>query len=119
MRYLLLLYSAADAGPADGSPEQAAQMPKWFEFSNELSEAGSHLAGEALHGEETATTVRVRDGAPIVTDGPFAETKEVLGGFYMIDVENLDEAKKWAAKVPLAPYGSVEIRPIMEIDVPS
>jgi len=114
MRYLLLLYSAENAGPAEGTPEQAAEMQKWFAYSSELTEAGVHLAGDALHGTDTATTVQVRDGSTVVTDGPFAETKEVLGGFYMIDVENLDEAKKWAAKVPLAPYGSVEIRPILE-----
>ena len=62
-----------------------------------------------------ATTVQVRDGERITTDGPFAETKEVLGGFYIIEAENLDEAMAWAEKVPSAPYGSVEIRPIMEI----
>lgn len=114
MKYMLLLYSADDAGPKAGSPEQAAEMPKWFAYGEELEKAGCMLAGDALHGIDTATTVQVRDGATLATDGPFAETKEVLGGFYMIDVADLDEAKKWAAKVPLAPYGSVEIRPIME-----
>jgi hypothetical protein len=118
MKYMLLLYSAEDAGPEMGSPEQAAEMPMWFQYGADLTEAGAHIAGDALHGCDTATTVRVRDGETLVTDGPFAETKEVLGGFYMIDVDNLDEAKKWAAKVPLAPYGSVEIRPIMEFDSP-
>ena len=117
MRYLLLLYSADDAGPAAGSPEQAAEMPKWAAYGEELTSAGAFVAGDALHGTDTATTVRIRDGQTMVTDGPFAETKEVLGGFYMIDVDNLDEAKKWAEKIPLAPYGSVEIRPIMEFDL--
>ena len=115
MRYMLLLYSAPDAGPEAGSPEQAAEMPKWFAYGAELDAAGAHIAGDALHPADTATTVRVRDEKTVVTDGPFAETKEVLGGFYMIDVADLDEAKKWAAKIPLAPYGSVEIRPIMEL----
>ena len=116
MRYLLLLYCAEDAGPEMGSPEQAAEMPQWRKLGEGLTDAGAWIAGEALHDAGTATTVRVRDGETIVTDGPFAETKEVLGGFYLINVDNLDEAKKWAAKVPLAPYGSVEIRPIMEFE---
>lgn len=115
MRYMLLLYSAETAGPAEGSPEQAAEMQKWFSFSQELVDAGAMISGEPLHGIETATTVRVRDDATVTTDGPFAETKEVLGGFYMIDVADLDEATAWAAKVPLAPYGSVEVRAVMEI----
>lgn len=118
MRYMLLLYSSHDARPAPGSPEQAAEMPKWFAYTNELQEAGVLLGGDALHDVGTATTVRVRDGGPISTDGPFAETKEVLGGYYMIDVPDLDAATEWAAKVPLADYGSVEIRPIMEIPAP-
>ncbi|MCL4167525.1 UNVERIFIED_CONTAM: hypothetical protein GTU68_051785 [Idotea baltica] len=115
MNYMLLLYSEADAGPAAGSPEQAAEMPAWFAFGDALTEAGAMVAGEALHATETATTLRVRDGKRITTDGPFAETKEVLGGFYIIDVADIDEAMKWAEKVPCAPYGTVEIRPVMEI----
>jgi hypothetical protein len=116
MRYLLLLYSAEGAGPADGSPEQAAEMQQWFAYTEELAQAGVLLGGEALHGVDTATTVRQRDGSLVTTDGPFAETKEVLGGYYLIDVENLDAATAWAAKVPLVGYGSVEIRPIMEFE---
>lgn len=115
MRYMLLLYGAEDAGPQPGSPDFEAEMAKWFAFTEELTQSGAHLGGEALEGSETATSVRVRDGQTLTTDGPFAETKEVLGGFYMIDVEDLDAARAWAAKVPNAPYGTVEIRPIMEI----
>jgi hypothetical protein len=115
MRYMLLLYSAADAGPAAGSPEQAAEMPAWFAFSQALVDAGAMLGGDPLHPIETATTVRVRDGEIVSTDGPFAETKELLGGYYMIDVPDLDAALAWAAKVPLAPYGSVEVRPVMDL----
>lgn len=114
MKYLLCLYSAEDAGPQMGSPEHAAEMQEWFAVTNEMQEAGVLVAGEALHGVDTATTIRIRDGATSVTDGPFAETKEVLGGFYLIDVDDLDAATKWAEKIPLAPYGSVEIRPLME-----
>jgi hypothetical protein len=116
MHYMLLLYSGTDAGPEYGSPEQAAEMPLWEAFGADLAEAGAFVAGDALHGVDTATTVRVRGEQTLVTDGPFAETKEVLGGFYIIDVDDLDEAKKWAAKVPLAPYGSVEVRPVMVFD---
>lgn len=115
MRYMLLLYSAEDAGPQPDGPDFEAEMGKWFAFTNELTEAGAMVAGEALEPCATATSVQVRDGDAITTDGPFAETKEVLGGFYMIDVADLDEARMWAAKVPSAPYGTVEIRPIMEL----
>ncbi len=115
MNYMLLLYSAADAGPADGSPEQAAEMPAWMAFSQALVEAGAMVAGEPLHPISTATTVRVRDDEVLTTDGPFAETKEQLGGYYIIDVPDLDAAIEWAEKVPLVGYGSVEIRPVMEI----
>lgn len=115
MRYMLLLYSAEGAGPADGSPEQAAQMQQWFSYSQEMTEAGVMIDGAPLHGVETSTTVRVRDNATVTTDGPFAETKEILGGFYMINVDDLDAATAWAAKAPLAVYGSVEVRPVMEV----
>jgi hypothetical protein len=114
MKYTLLLYSAEDAGPQPGTPEQAAEMQEWFAYTQALESAGALVGGDALQGSETATTLRLRDGGQVVTDGPFAETKEVLGGFYLIDVENLDEALAWAAKVPCAPYGSVEVRPLME-----
>jgi len=115
MRYMLLLYSAEGAGPAEGSSEQAAEMQRWFAYTQELADAGVLLGGEPLHPISTATTVQVSEGSTVTTDGPFAETKEVLGGFYMIDVDDLDAATGWAAKVPTAFYGSVEVRPVLEI----
>jgi hypothetical protein len=115
MRYMLLIYAAPGTGPADGSPEQAAEMKEWYSYTQELVDAGAMISGEALHGAEAATTVRVREGETVVTDGPFAETKEVLGGFYAIEAENVDAALEWAAKVPAAPYGAIEVRPIMEL----
>lgn len=115
MKYMLLLYNAENAGPTPGTPEQAAEMQEWFAYTEALSSAGALVAGEPLQGSDTATTVRVRNGDVVTTDGPFAETKEILGGFYMIDVADLDAALDWAAKIPLAPYGSVEVRPLMEI----
>ena len=115
MKYLLLLYSAPDAGPKQGSPEQMEEMQKWFAYTDELAQSGALVGGEPLQGVETATTVRERDGETLTTDGPFAETKEVLGGYYLIDVPNLDQALDWASKTPLTSYGSVEVRPLMEI----
>ena len=115
MRYLLLLTSDPESGPAPGSAEEAAEMPQWFAYTAALEEAGVLLGGEALHPVETATTVQVRDGRTITTDGPFAETKEVIGGYYVIDVPDLDAAIEWAAKVPNVVYGSVEVRPVLEL----
>jgi hypothetical protein len=113
-QYMLLIY-----GPAGErlSPDEAqAEMPKWGAYTQALQDAGVMSAGDALHDTDTATTVRVRDGETVVSDGPFAETKEVLGGYYVIDVPDLDEALKWAAKIPSAPRGSVEVRPVMVFD---
>jgi hypothetical protein len=115
MRYLLLLYSEPNAGPAPGTPEQAAEMQEWWAYTDALQAAGVLLGGEALQGTETATTLTSRTGSVVSTDGPFAETKEVLGGFYMIDAENLDAAMKWAERCPIMTYGSVEIRPVLEL----
>ena len=114
MKYALLLYSDPAVSPDYGTPEMDAEMQEWFQFTNDLQESGNHLGGEALLPTETATTVRIRDGKTITADGPFAETKETLGGFYLLEAANLDEAVAWAEKIPLAPYGSVEVRPVME-----
>jgi hypothetical protein len=119
MQYMLLLYTAPDAAPAPGSPEQAAEHARWGSYTQELIDAGVMVGGDALHGADTATTVRVRDGETVSTDGPFAETKELLGGYYILDVADLDAATGWAARVPLAPYGSVEIRPVMNMEMPA
>ncbi|HEV2087748.1 MAG TPA: YciI family protein [Cryptosporangiaceae bacterium] len=89
-------------------------MGEWWAYEKAISEAGVKQAGNALQGSETATTVRVKDGERVVTDGPFAETREVLGGFYLIDVPDLDAAIDWAARCPGAKAGSLEIRPILE-----
>jgi len=110
-QYLLLIYSPADRSP---SPEELeAEMPKWFSYTQELQDSGAMVAGNALQPVETATTVRVREGETVLTDGPFAETKEALGGYYLVDVPDLDAALKWAAKIPNVGYGSVEVRPIV------
>ncbi len=115
-QYMLLIYSPADSNP---TPEQLeAEMPKWFAYNDELQQAGALVAGDALQPVDTATTVRVRDGETVLSDGPFAETKEALGGYYLIDVPDLDAATAWAAKVPNAGYGSIEVRPVVVFDAP-
>ncbi|MGH3368234.1 MAG: YciI family protein [Nocardioidaceae bacterium] len=115
MRYMFLLYAAPDSGPAEGSPEQADEMKEWYGYSEALAGNAGMSSGEALQPSTTATTVRVRDGKTTTTDGPFAETKEVLGGWYVVDLPDLDAAIEWAAKCPLVPYGTVEVRPIQEL----
>ena len=115
MKYLLALFGD-ESGWEDVSPEEMqARMEPWSRFEQELGEGGVKIAGEGLQPSATATTVKVGEGDDrLVTDGPFAETKEQLGGFYLIDCENLDQALEWAKKVPLRPGGSVEVRPVMD-----
>ena len=114
MKYMLLIYSE----PADWSsipPEaQEAELAKWLAYSDALTKADVMIAGDALQPTSTATCVRSGGGGdPIVTDGPFAETKEVLGGYYLIDVPTLDDAISWAKQCPGAAYGTIEVRPLM------
>jgi hypothetical protein len=116
MRYLLLIYTQEQAEVEATPAEQEAIMAAYFAFSNEVREAGVMLGGEALQPTTTATTVRVREDKTLTADGPFAETKEQLGGYYMLECSNLDEAIEWAAKIPGARHGSIEIRPLVEFD---
>jgi hypothetical protein len=109
--YLMLIYG--DPADAPAPAEQEGQMSKWMFYTQELADSGALRGGNALEPTETATTVRVRDDETILSDGPFAETKEILGGYYLIDVPDLDAALAWAAKMPNITYGSVEVRPIM------
>lgn len=113
MRYMMLIYGV-DATIAPGQAEQEAEMAAYNAFAHEATERGVMLSGEGLHPTSSATTVRVRDGKALTTDGPFAETKEQLGGFYLLNCKDLDEAIEFAAKIPGARTGSVEIRPVME-----
>jgi hypothetical protein len=117
MQYLLLIYgdqqAANERWAKMSEDEQKQNLGQWWGYTKELEDAGAHVAGEALHPIQAAKTVRLREGERLVTDGPFAETKEQLGGFYLIDVGSEDEALEWAAKIPSAPYGSVEVRPVM------
>ena len=114
MRYLLLIYEEPPTTPPTDE-EWAAMMPQYYAFGAWAAEKGWMQGGEALQDVSTATTVSVRDGRRIVTDGPFAETKEHLGGYYLIDAPSLDDAIEAAARIPGARLGKVEIRPIMEM----
>ena len=116
MRYLLLIYSDESVLASMNEAESQADMAKWWEYDSAIKAAGAATAGEALQPTTTATSVRDDGGKPIVTDGPFAETKEQLGGYYVLDVENLDAAIEWVHKCPAAQYGTVELRPIQEFD---
>jgi hypothetical protein len=113
MRYLLLIYGneSAELNP----DEMQKMMGAYNAFTEEVKSAGAMQAAEALQPTATATTVRVRNGETLITDGPFADTKEQLGGFYLLDCKNLDEAVAYAAKIPGAQAGSIEVRPIWEM----
>jgi hypothetical protein len=116
MKYLCLIYDAESAWDALPKHEVDAIMGEYFTFSNDLHTSGKMLAGEALDPVHTATTVRVRNGKLTTTDGPFAETKEQLGGFYLIDARDLNEAIQIAGRIPTARTGCVEVRPVTVFD---
>jgi hypothetical protein len=116
MKYAFTIYGD-ESQRESATPEQQQQMSQAYgALTQEMEQKGVLVAGDGLYPTATATTVRVRDGERDVTDGPFAETKEQLGGFYVLDVKDLDEAIEWAAKIPGAQLGSVEIRPVMVFD---
>jgi len=116
MRYLLALIDAEGEEQGETSPdEMQAMMEPWNEYDRELLAAGAFVAGDALQPSVAATTVEhAQGGERIVTDGPFAETKEQIGGFYVIECENLDDALDWARKVPVREGATVEVRPAMD-----
>lgn len=114
MRYLLLIYTNENDDMSATEAQQMQVMEEYNKFTADVSAAGALIAGEALQPTTTATTVRVRDSKTATTDGPFAETKEQLGGYYLVNAKDLNEAIQWAAKIPGAKSGSVEVRPIME-----
>jgi len=114
MQYLLLI--CGDEDRLNNSPHAEERHQAWGAFSQELVAAGKIRGGERLRPAASATTVRLQRGQPLLTDGPFAETKEQLGGFYLIEAEDLDEAVAWAAKMPhLLDDGSVEVRPVWDM----
>ncbi len=113
MQYLLLIYNNEKAYSELPKEQQQEDFGAWMAYSKALQEAGAFVAGDALQPTATATSVRMRDGERITTDGPFAETKEQLGGYYLINADNLDAALEWAAKCPGSKYGTTEVRPVM------
>ena len=116
MKYILLCYHEEQTWGRAGKEAHWEAMQEAVRLTHDLHAKRQYVMASPLEPVSTATSVRVRDGRPLVTDGPFAETREVLGGFYLIDVADLDAALAWAAKVPSAPYGSVEVRPVMIYD---
>lgn len=113
MQYMLLIYSAPDAEPVYGTPEFQAMMTAFSAFNDRANADGVLRGGEGLQGIETATSLRLRGGRVETMDGPFAETREHLGGYYVIDVPDLDAALRYAAMLPAAAFGTVEVRPLM------
>ncbi len=116
MQYLLLIYDNESERDRITDEERAEMMRAYGEFTRAIKESGQFVAGDALQSVSTATTVRVRDGNTLTLDGPFAETKEQLGGYYLVNASDLDEALALAARIPTAKRGSIEVRPIMVWD---
>jgi len=116
MQYLLLLTYRPEDNTQEGTPEFDAEMKRWGELNEEMRRAGIWVGAAGLKSDAT-TTVRAPSGETVLTDGPYAETKEVLFSFYVIDVEDLDAAIAWAEKTPAVKYGSVEIHPMDELEL--
>ena len=116
MQYLLLIYSNEKDEPEFGTPDGDAHMNAYMKFSAEVEAAKVQLGSNALQPVATATTVRLRNGQVSVTDGPFAETKEQLAGFYLVEARDLNEAIQLASRIPPVRVGSIEVRPIRELE---
>jgi hypothetical protein len=114
VKYALLIYSDDSGWDAVSEQEQRETYEKYAAFSQEAIERGMMRGGDELNSASTATTVRVRDGETLLTDGPFAETKEQLGGFYLLECTDVDQAIEMAAKIPGAATGAIEVRPVIE-----
>jgi hypothetical protein len=113
MKYLCLIYDAESEWLKMSQAEQGQMYQEYMQFTEEIKSKGNHLAGHQLQPISTATTVRIRNGKRLTTDGPFAETKEQLGGFYLIEAKDLDEAIEIASRIPSAKVGSIEVRPLV------
>lgn len=113
MQYMCLIYAAESTGPKPGTTEFGPFMQGYNDFTSEMSDSKRLLHADALQAIATATTVTVRDGKAITTDGPFAETKEQLGGYYLLECSDLDDAIAQAAKIPTSSFGRIEIRPVI------
>ena len=114
MKYMALIYSAENAGPQYGTDEFDKMIADYMSITETFKNDGVLVSGDGLQDVNTATTLSIREGKTETIDGPFAETKEQLGGYYLFDCENLDQALKYAAMIPTAKYGRIEIRPLMD-----
>ena len=115
MQYMLLIYDDPKVWQEMSEGERTGVMGEYLAYSESLRQAGVYVDGSPLEGTQTATTVRLRDGARLVTDGPFAETREALGGYYLLECESLDDALDHAGRCPSARLGSIEVRPIVQM----
>ncbi|MES1204845.1 MAG: YciI family protein [Pseudomonadota bacterium] len=115
MQYMLLIYDSEASQKNVTAADAEAMMKAYGEFTQTIVKSGNMRAGDALAPSSTATTVRVRNGKTLTTDGPFAETKEQLGGYYLIEAKDLDEATSIASRIPSAKSGSIEVRPVMQL----
>ena len=116
MQYMLLIYDNENLWAEMPDGQKQSIMQDYFKFTDDIVQSGHFKAGDPLEPTHTATSVRMRDGKTLTTDGPFAETKEQLGGYYLVEAENLDEAISIAARIPSATVGTIEVRPIMRIE---
>jgi hypothetical protein len=114
MKYMLLIYHEEQSWDTMSQQERQSIYEEYGQFTQEIIASGHHVAGSELHPSATATSVRIRDGKQLATDGPFAETKEQLAGYYLIEAKDLDEAIGIAARVPSARGGTIEVRPVSE-----
>jgi hypothetical protein len=109
-KYMLMNYLPADRNPTPDEIKE--EQPRWAKYAQDINEAGIFVANHGLQGPEAATTVQVRNDETVITDGPYAETKEYFAGYWVVDVPDLDAALDWAARMPSSEYGSVEVRPV-------
>ncbi len=116
MQYMCLIYSAEDAGPQPGTQEFGPFIEAYGKFTQDVQASGKFVHGDALQPVATATTVTTQNGKVEITDGPFAETKECLGGYYLLECDSLDDAIEHAAKIPTAQHGRIEVRPVIVWD---
>jgi hypothetical protein len=112
-QYMLLIYDDESVWRAMSEEERSSIIGEYFAYTEELKQAGVYVAGDALQPVSTAKSLRLREGERLTTDGPFAETKEALGGYYLVDVASDEEALDWAAKIPSARLGTIEVRPLV------
>jgi hypothetical protein len=119
MKYLLMIYDEEKAWGGLSEAEQGAMMREYGDFTQRIKTSGNYIGGFQLQPISTATSVRVRNGKRLLTDGPFAETREQLGGYYLVEAKNLDEAIELASQIPSARLGTIEVRPVVEARVPA